>query len=149
MAYSPRILCADDDLEVRTGVVDLLSAIGLDVLEAETGLEAIELAREARIDAALLDLHMPGCTGIEALPRLRELRLGLPCLVYSGDWTDPLRELALAAGAFRVLAKPIQAQVLRSEVLAALESWPDGFLGHTPFNRLDSRGGNRRDGRGA
>lgn len=140
MSPSHRILCADDDLEVRAGVVDLLSAIGLDVIEAESGLEAIELAREARIDAALLDLHMPGCTGIEALPELRALRRGLPCLVYSGDWTDALRELALAAGAFRVLAKPIQPQLLRSEVLAALESWPDGFLGRDPFNRRDVRG---------
>ena len=127
-----RILCADDDLEVRAGVVDLLTGIGLAVVEAETGLEAIEQARASRIDAALLDLHMPGCTGIEALPRLRELRRGLPCLVYSGDWTDRLREHALAAGAFGILPKPIQPQILRSEILRAVETWPDGFLGADP-----------------
>ena len=133
-----RILCADDDSAVRSGVVDLLTGIGLDVLEAETGLEAIELARESRIDAALLDLHMPGCTGIEALPRLRELRRGLPCLVYSGDWTDPLRHEAENAGAFGILCKPIKPVELRSEILRALEAWPGGFLGPSTFNRRDS-----------
>ena len=124
----------------RSDAVLPLAALGLDVLEAETGLEAIERARAERIDAALLDLHMPGCTGIEALPELRSLRLGLPCLVYSGDWTDALREMARAAGAFGILPKPIQPDVLRSEVRRALETWPDGFLGHDPFNRRDSRG---------
>ena len=140
MAPSHRILCADDDLSVRAGVVDLLTGIGLDVLEAESGLEAIELARASRIDAALLDLHMPGCTGIEALPRLRELRRGLPCLVYSGDWTDPLRDLAFSAGAFGILPKPIRPELLKSEILRALEAWPDGFLGPDPFNRRASHG---------
>jgi CheY-like chemotaxis protein len=142
MAAPNRILCADDDLAVRTGVVDLLTSIGLDVVEAESGLEAIELAREARIDAALLDLHMPGCTGIEALPRLRELRRGLPCLVYSGDWTDPLRHEAQSAGAFGILCKPIKPIELRSEILRALEAWPGGFLGPDrgpgTFNRRGS-----------
>jgi CheY-like chemotaxis protein len=148
MAAPNRILCADDDLAVRTGVVDLLTSIGLDVVEAESGLEAIELAREARIDAALLDLHMPGCTGIEALPRLRELRRGLPCLVYSGDWTDLLRDQALFAGAFGILVKPIRPEQLKSEILRALEAWPDGFLGPDPFHRRETPG-NPRDSRGA
>ena len=134
MSISYRILCADDDLEVRSGVVDLLTGIGLDVVQAETGLEAIERARTNRIDAALLDLHMPGCTGIEALPRLRELRRGLPCLVYSGDWTNTLEEHAIEAGAFGILKKPIVPQLLRSEILRAVETWPDGFLGNEDPN---------------
>lgn len=139
MRLAYRILCADDDLEVRSGVVDLLTGIGLDVVEAETGLEAIERARESRIDAALLDLHMPGCTGLQALPRLREVRRGLPCLVYSGDWTEALEELARAAGAFRILRKPIQPQLLRSEILRAVETWPDGWFGD-PSNGRGIRG---------
>ena len=63
-----RLLLADDDLEVRLGVVELLRQPGLEVIEAESALEAIALAREQVIHAALLDVHMPGCTGLEALP---------------------------------------------------------------------------------
>ncbi len=139
MKASFRILCADDDREVRSGVVDLLTGIGLAVVEAETGLEAIERAQESRIDAALLDLHMPGCTGLEALPRLRELRRGLPCLVYSGDWTEPLEWAALEAGAFEVLRKPIQPKLLCSAILRAVETWPDGWFGD-PTNGRGMRG---------
>jgi len=64
---------------------------------------------------------------------------GLPCLVYSGDWTEPLEELARAAGAFGILKKPIQPQLLRSEILRAVETWPDGFFGH-PSNGRGIRG---------
>lgn len=134
MSISYRILCADDDLEVRRGVVDLLTGIGLDVLQAETGLEAIEQARSNRIDAALLDLHMPGCTGIEAITPLRELRRGLPCLVYSGDWTSSLEENARDAGAFQILRKPIVPKLLRSEILRAVNSWPAGHFGNEDPN---------------
>lgn len=122
MSISRRILLADDDLEVRSGVVDLLTGIGLSVLEAENGLEALALARSSHVDAALLDLHMPGCTGLEALPLLRAERAGLPCLVYSGDWTRTLEEEALAAGAIGILHKPIQPELLRREVLRAVET---------------------------
>ncbi len=128
MSISSRILVADDDHELRVVVAELLTGIGLDVLEAETGWEAVELARASAVDAALLDLHMPGCTGLEALPLLRRERRGLPCLVYSGDWTSALERQAIEAGACGILHKPIDPALLRSEILRAVDLWPEGFL---------------------
>ena len=120
MKPNRRILLADDDLEVRLGVAELLSGIGLEVLQAESGSEAVELGRAHAIHAALLDMHMPGYTGMEALPLLQEGRAGLPCILYSGRWTPDLERAVLEAGAFACLKKPVEPNVLRREVQRAL-----------------------------
>ena len=115
-----RILLADDDHDLRVGVADLLASLGLQVLQAETGLEAVRIAQKRHVDAALLDLHMPDCTGLDAIPLLRPARVGLPCIVYSGALTAELERAATTAGAFAVLHKPVDPGLLRSEVLRAL-----------------------------
>lgn len=120
MTPSRRILLADDDHEVRLGVADLMLGLGLQVLHAESGLEAVELARTERIHAALLDMHMPGCTGIEAITILRREVVELPCIVYSGRWSPQLERAVLDAGARACLKKPVQPQVLRREVCRVL-----------------------------
>ena len=119
-----RILLADDDREVRLGIADLLDQLGLAVEEAETGLEALEVVRQRRIHAALLDLHMPTCTGLEALPRIHQEMEGLPCIVYSGNLSEALERSLFDAGACAVLRKPVDVAVLRQEVLRALDMSP-------------------------
>src|SRR5262245_65072752 len=118
-----RILVADDDREVRLGVAELLGPLGLEVLHAASWTEAIELVRGVRIHAALLDMHMPGCTGIQAIPLLRGLHAALPCIIYSGRWSPDLEQEVLAVGAFACLKKPVEPAALRRAVRAAL-GWP-------------------------
>ncbi len=125
MSVPYRILIADDDHEVRLGVAELLSEVGLTVLQVESGTEAVELARAEAVDAALLDMYMPGPTGIETLPLLFEARSDLPCLVYSGRWTPDLERAVLEAGALACLKKPVEPTVLRAEVRRALRLGPD------------------------
>jgi len=120
MLLRRRILLADDDLEVRLGVADLLHEIGLEVRHAETGLQALEVVRSEIVHAALLDMHMPGCTGFEALPLLHRAQADLPCIVYSGRWTPGLEQAVLDAGAYACLKKPVEPDVLRREVRRAL-----------------------------
>jgi CheY-like chemotaxis protein len=123
-----RILVADDDREVRLGVADLLDGLGLEILHAETGTEAVALVYRTRIHAALLDMHMPGCTGVEAIPLLRRQRADLPCIVYSGRWTPELEQEVLSLGAFACLKKPVEPATLRRTVCVALglpvDAWP-------------------------
>jgi two-component system, NtrC family, nitrogen regulation response regulator NtrX len=124
-----RILLADDDKSLRHGVVDLLSELDIEVLEAENGPEAVELGRRFRLHAALLDLHMPGCDGLQVLPHLLEFHRGLPCIVYSGHWTPLLAQEAMHAGAFAVLHKPVDPLRLRNEMRRALALWDNGGTG--------------------
>lgn len=115
-----RILVADDDREVRLGVAELLADLGLEVLHAESGTEAVELVRGTRLHAALLDMHMPGCTGMQAIPLIRGLSAGLPCIVYSGRWSLDLEQEVLSLGAFACLKKPVEPLLLRRIVCVAL-----------------------------
>lgn len=125
LSPTPLFLLADDDREVRLGVADLLTGLGLDVLQAENGLEAIELGRARRLDGALFDVHMPGVSGMEAITILRREVIELPCLVYSGRWTPELERAALELGAAACLKKPVDPVRLRSEVRRVLGLSPD------------------------
>lgn len=115
-----RLLVADDDREVRLGVAELLGDLGLEILHAATGMEAVELARGTHLHVALLDMHMPGYTGIQAIPLLHGFDAHLPCIVYSGRWSLDLEQEVLAIGAFACLKKPVEPATLRRTVCIAL-----------------------------
>jgi len=121
MSLDRRILIADDDLHIRQGVAELLSGLGLQIVEAETGDEALAIVRRGEIHLALLDNQMPGATGLEILQVIREETLQIPCIVCSGDSFESLERMARAAGALAVLRKPVEPLVLRSTVARALD----------------------------
>ena len=100
-----RVVVADDHPAVRSGLVALLgSAPDITVVaEAADGPAALAAARAARPDVVLTDVRMPGATGIEITPRLRET--GASVLVISGFDLDEFVLGALAAGADGYLVK--------------------------------------------
>ena len=116
MSYDRRILIADDDCDIRSGVSELLAGLGLEILEAETGTEALAIVRQRRVHLAVLDMHMPGHTGLELLSFIRQEELSVPCIFCSGHATDAVMDMARAEGASVVLKKPIEPLRLKSEV---------------------------------
>ncbi|MGP9680807.1 response regulator [Brachybacterium sp. AOP3-A1-3] len=111
-----RVLVADDHPAVRSGLVALLdSAADITVVaEAADGDSAVAAAREHRPDVVLTDVRMPGATGIEITPRLRET--GANVLVISGFDLDDYVLGALAAGADGYLVKSEDPQRILSAV---------------------------------
>lgn len=100
-----RIVVADDHPAVLSGLVALLdSAPDMSVVaQATDGPSALDAAREHRPDVVLTDVRMPGATGIDITPRLREI--GADVLVISGFDLDEFVLGALAAGADGYLVK--------------------------------------------
>ena len=112
-----RILVADDDLELRAGVRDLLGGPGFEIIEAGRGDDALEIVRRGPLDLAVLDYEMPGLTGLDILKIVESELLDIPCILLSGL---DISSMALNAGARAVFRKPVEPLALRTEVLNAL-----------------------------
>ena len=101
-----RLLVADDHPVVRRGLRDLFEEFGMTVVaEAATADEVIALAPVTPLDAVVLDLSMPGATGLEVVRRLAGDCPRVPVLVLSIHPEDQIAIAALKAGAAGYLAK--------------------------------------------
>jgi response regulator NasT len=118
---SIRILVAEDDDNARSLLVDLLRELGHDVVaEVGTGEQAIASAREARPDVVLLDVHMPGRSGIEAAEAIAQEVNETAVVLFTGDAALALSDRDLAAtAAFSFLPKPAPPRVIDSTVRLA------------------------------
>ena len=115
---APHLLLVDDDESVRQTAALLLASLGYKVTTAVDGQEALALfaAAPGTIDAAIVDLTMPGLSGVEVLERLRLNRPGLPVLLVSGySELDVRLDPATSAGV-DFLSKPFTLEQLRDKL---------------------------------
>jgi len=112
-----RILIADDDPQLVRALRITLSARGYDVVTAADGTEALRLAVDKHPDLIVIDLGMPGLTGIEVIEAVRGWST-IPILVVSGR-ADSLDKVdALDAGADDYVTKPFAADELLARIRA-------------------------------
>jgi DNA-binding NarL/FixJ family response regulator len=117
-----RILLADDHEVVRKGLRQILiEAIPSSLFaEAETGEEAVNQARETDFDILILDISLPGMSGLDVLKELRQARPKLPILVLSMYPEEQFAVRALRAGAAGYLSKKTAAGALVTAVKKVL-----------------------------
>ncbi|HEX8203033.1 MAG TPA: response regulator [Isosphaeraceae bacterium] len=106
-ASEPSILLVDDDVDICRNLSDILTDLGYRVDVAHDGPSALELVERTPYDLALLDLKMPGMDGLTLYRRIKALRAGLVAIVVSAYASRATAEEALSAGAWHVLAKPV------------------------------------------
>ncbi|NUO62286.1 MAG: ANTAR domain-containing protein [Gemmatimonadaceae bacterium] len=118
-----RVLLAEDDDNARSVLVDLLAALGHSVVaHVSGGREAIEKAREVSPDVVLLDVHMPGGSGIEAAEEIRRTVPAAAVVLFSGDQTVSLSEHDITAtSAIAFLPKPTPPKMLDSTIRLAAQ----------------------------
>lgn len=141
---APKVLIVDDEPDLRDLLVYNLQREGYTVVEASDGVEALEKAESEQPDAIVLDVMMPGLTGLDVCRRLRE-NAGLrktPILMLTAlDATDDyVRGLDVGADAY--LSKDVDMPVLISQIRALMrganrqEDAPDRlFLHDLEINR--------------
>ena len=117
-----KILVVDDEAVIREAEASVLKDLGYEVIEAGSGMEAIDVARQQKPDLILLDIMMPSMTGIDVCRQLRadketsETRV----IVVSGLSAKQALEESIIAGADDFLAKPIDKLELAVRVRSML-----------------------------
>ncbi len=113
-----RILLVDDHAVVREGLKQILadSIRGATFGEAATGDEALEKARAGAWDVVILDMSLPGASGIEVLKELRQMHPRLPVLVLSMHPEEQFAARALRAGAAGYVTKRTAAEQIAAAV---------------------------------
>ena len=116
------ILYIEDDPANRILVRRVLEAEGYRVLEAENGIQGLEIAQAEQLGAILVDIHMPEMDGFEVMTRLKSMPttasvpiIALTAMVMKGD-----RERTLEAGCSGYIEKPIDVDLLPVQVASVL-----------------------------
>ena len=121
------ILIVEDNEKNRKLERDVLQFHGYRTVEAETGEDGVRLARESLPALVLMDIQLPGISGIEALRRLRadSETQGIAVMAVTASAMTQDRQAILAAGFDGYLSKPISLKEFVAAVRALLDRGPD------------------------
>lgn len=116
------ILIVDDEPAIRVLMDAALESAGFRVLEAADGYAALEAARHGHPDLVLLDIGLPGLSGLEVCRRLRDdpQTVGTPVLFLTGLGREAELEAAAAVGAQGVITKPFSPTTLVEQIASKL-----------------------------
>lgn len=117
------ILVVDDEEAILRVASGMLEQFGYQALTAKTGLAGIDLyrAEHRRIDAVILDLSMPGISGLEAYERMKQINPDIRALLTSGFMEDELLSSSREKGIRGFVQKPYSAEELSRKVKEILE----------------------------
>ncbi|MDX1459534.1 MAG: response regulator transcription factor [Xanthomonadales bacterium] len=129
-----RILLVEDDVRLQDSLADELRDAGYAVDVSGDGVEGLYYGEEFPIDLAIIDLGLPGMSGLELIRKLRESERQFPILILTArsEWQDKVT--GLEAGADDYLTKPFHPEELKARVAALIRrsaglSRPEARLG--------------------
>jgi len=109
---NPRILLIEDDPSVRHGMAAFLRANDLDVDEAETCSQAMDLFRAGKHDVVVADYSLPDGTSLDILPQVKRLSEDTPFIILTAHGSIDLAVRAIKEGAEQFLTKPVESKAL-------------------------------------
>jgi DNA-binding response OmpR family regulator len=120
-----QILTVEDDAAIRRGIVDALRFAGYQPFEAATGDAGLEIATKRSFDLLLLDLVLPGCSGLDILRAVRKVRASQPVIILTARGEENDRVEGLRLGADDYVVKPFSVKELLARVEAVLRRSPE------------------------
>jgi FixJ family two-component response regulator len=117
----PIVFVVDDDASVREGVEDLLQSVGLSVMCFGSAQEFLQGPRPDAPGCIVLDVRLPGTSGLGFQKVLIEAGIRLPVIFISGHGDIPMAVMAMKSGAIEFLTKPLREQALLDAVNAGIE----------------------------
>jgi two-component system, LuxR family, response regulator FixJ len=125
------IFIVDDDASVRAALSLVLSGEGYRVTSFVAGEAFLTAARQRTPGCVLIDVHLPGCSGLEILRKIDAQHYPAPILVISGRGDIPTAVDAIRNGALDFIEKPFEPAALVTRVRDAIDAWSN-------LNREDS-----------
>jgi CheY-like chemotaxis protein len=119
-----RVLIIDDDPSVRRMLVRSLRLSGFETTEAPDGQIGVERALEVQPSAILLDLMLPGESGLEVLERLRNRGISAPVVILSGNDEHDTRDAVKRSSANAYLVKPVSIAELTEHLTSLIGAAP-------------------------
>ena len=119
-APTGRVLVVDDNPEVRTMLEDVLNSLGYGTRTAADGAAAVRAVLAEAPDVVLLDVYMPGLSGVGALPTIVALAPHAKVIMISGVANEDVLKRALAFGAHDYITKPFEISNLSRSIETAL-----------------------------
>ena len=110
------LLVIDDERSIRDACQEIAVSLGYEVTTTESAERAYRILADKTHDIALLDLRLPGASGMEALHRLRESNPEMVIVVMTGYATVPSAVEAMRLGAYDYMTKPFSMDDLRSKL---------------------------------
>jgi len=116
-----RLLLVDDEKEFVETLAERLRTRGFDVTEAFNGEEALAKVKSYNYDVAILDVQMPGISGIETLKTIKDLKPLIEVVMLTGNATIESAIGGMKLGAFDFLLKPCKIESLLEKINSAYE----------------------------
>lgn len=117
---SVRVLIAEDDANLRQGLIDLLEGEGYEVFPAEDGQKALDCFRQEEPDLVLLDVMMPEMSGYDVCREIRKSDSRTPIIMLTAKGEEIDKVVGLELGADDYVTKPFGLHELRARIAAVL-----------------------------
>ncbi len=120
-AETPLVIVVDDDEALRLALVELMESVGLDAVSFGSTSELLEADLADRPGCLVLDVRMPGLSGLDLQTHLSSSGDRKPIVFVSGHGDIPMTVQAMKAGAIDFLTKPVRGQALLDAVKLGIE----------------------------
>ena len=121
MNQAPVVFVVDDDASVRNALANLLCSVGLNVQTFGAAQEFLSSERPDAPGCLVLDVRLPGLSGLDLQRQLAEAKIQLPIIFITGHGDIQMSVDAMKAGAVEFLTKPFREQVLLDAIQQAVE----------------------------
>jgi len=117
---APTVFIVDDDAGVREAIRDLVESVGLHAESFPTARDFLSSERYGGPGCLVLDVRLPGISGLDLQRELRKAGIGIPIIFITGHADIPMTVKAVKSGAFEFLTKPFRDQDLLDSIQRAL-----------------------------
>jgi DNA-binding response OmpR family regulator len=116
-----RVLVVDDEPELVSALVERLEIRGFDAKGVTEGIKAVELVQQESFHVAIVDLKMPGISGLEVITQLRAKLPDIKCILLTGHGAAENAEKGRECGAYQCMMKPVNIDVLAEALHTAAD----------------------------